>query len=318
MDFLRLGASLYMPATRPDMLAVGNGAKFPGLRSVIFCTEDAVGPTDVPRALHQLESILPRLEPAPLWRFVRVRNPAVLRRILHMDGAGNLAGFVLPKVTRRNLDEYFAAFSDDIPFRVMLTLETAEAFDAREMAALRDAIVQDGYRRRILSLRIGGNDLLQLLGLRRPRNHTIYATPLGAVIGQLVTLFRPLGFNLTGPVFEGLSRNDVLARETRKDLAHGLFGKSAIHPDQVPIIQAQYQVNRRDLLAAEQILDVAAAPVFRCQRTMCEPATHRLWAELIVERAKLYGVRDPLPRHRFLPALPAQALEATFKKNGQE
>ncbi len=38
----RLGASLYVPVTHQDMLKIANGAKWPELRSVIFCTEDAV------------------------------------------------------------------------------------------------------------------------------------------------------------------------------------------------------------------------------------------------------------------------------------
>lgn len=33
---MRLGASLYIPATRTDLAAIANGVKSPGLRSVIF------------------------------------------------------------------------------------------------------------------------------------------------------------------------------------------------------------------------------------------------------------------------------------------
>ena len=58
------------------------------------------------------------------------------------------------------------------------------------------------WRARILVLRIGGNDLLNLLGLRRQRGHTLYETPLGAVIARLVTTFKPHGFRLSAPVFE--------------------------------------------------------------------------------------------------------------------
>ena len=43
---------------------------------------------------------------------------------------------------------------------------------------------------------IGGNDLLNLLGLRRQRGHTLYETPLGAVIARLVTTFKPHGFRV--------------------------------------------------------------------------------------------------------------------------
>jgi citrate lyase beta subunit len=288
--FLELGASLYVPATRPDLVALANRHKYPFLRSIIFCTEDAVADRGVSLALNQLDKMLRRLEPAGLLRFIRVRTPAVLRTVLQMNGVDALTGFVLPKITRHNLDEYFEAFRPADPFDVMLTLETVDAFDSRRMAELRDVIVQEHYRRRILSLRIGGNDLFNLLGMRRPRGRTIYQTPLAITIAQLVTTFRPHNFNLTAPVFEYLNSPRVLEREVRHDLTHGLFGKTAIHPRQVPVIEANYAVVARDLQTAEEILDRAAPPVFRMNGAMCEPATHRRWASLMVERAKLYGV----------------------------
>ena len=43
---LQLGASLYVPATRDDLPAIAAGRKFPQLRSVIFCLEDAIREED--------------------------------------------------------------------------------------------------------------------------------------------------------------------------------------------------------------------------------------------------------------------------------
>jgi citrate lyase beta subunit len=207
-----------------------------------------------------------------------------------MDGIERVTGFVLPKVTRHNLDDYLTAFDPSDPHEILPTLETPEVFDPAEMRALRDLLVREPCRRRVLSLRIGGNDLMHLLGLRRPRARTMYATPLGMTIAQLVTTFRPHGFNLTAPVFEFLDRPDVLGREVRADLAHGLFGKTAIHPEQVAVIEAHYRVSPRDLATAERILEPGAPAVFRFHDAMCEPATHRAWATLVCERARLYGV----------------------------
>lgn len=294
---LHLGASLYVPATRPDLVPLANGEKL-GLRSIILCTEDAIAAHEVPAALRNLAHALRRLTPAPLLRFVRVRTPQVLRELLTCDGVEQLTGFVFPKATRCNLEEYFACLPADRPYLVMPILETAQVFDPAEMHKLRMMLGRDCYRRRILSLRIGGNDLLQLLGLRRPRHRTIYAGPLGPVIAQLVATFRPHGFNLSGPVFEVLGQKRLLARETRRDLEYGLFGKSAIHPEQVPVIEAQYRVPRQDLEVAEKILEPDAPPVFRLHGAMCEPATHRGWAESIVERARLYGVRSDASSQR--------------------
>src|SRR5262245_50009388 len=194
--FLQLGASLYVPCTRGDLALIANRRKYPHLRSVIFCTEDAVRADDLSRALDNLQTLLRHLEPADLRRFVRVRNPAVLRAVLQMDGVERPSGFVLPKVTRHNLQQYRPAWATPHRFDLMLTLETVEVFDPGEMTALRELLLQPPLCERVLSLRIGGNDLFNLLGMRRPRGLTVYQTPLGPTISQLVTTFRPHGFNL--------------------------------------------------------------------------------------------------------------------------
>jgi citrate lyase beta subunit len=288
---LELGASLYVPATRLDLAAIGNGEKYPGLRSVIFCLEDAIHEEESPRALRSLEAVLRALRPTRAMCFVRPRSPRMLRDVVQMSGSRLLAGFVLPKVTRHNLDEYLDALPRGHAYSVLPVLETAEAYDEREMLALRDLLLRPHCASQVLSLRIGGNDLLQALGMRRPRGATAYSTPLGHLIPRLVGMFRPVGLNLTGPVFEGLGRPDLLAREVRRDLAQGLFGKSAIHPAQVPVIEAEYRVRAGDLEAARQILDPGSPAVFQLHGAMCERMTHRAWAEAVIARAALYGVR---------------------------
>lgn len=45
----RLGASLYMPATRTDIADTILNSKIAGLRSLIVCLEDAVSDEDIPR-----------------------------------------------------------------------------------------------------------------------------------------------------------------------------------------------------------------------------------------------------------------------------
>jgi len=95
-------------------------------------------------------------------------------------------------------------------------------------------------------LRIGGNDLNESFGIRRPRSFTLYETPIGNVIAQLLTIFKPLWFSLSAPVFENLDDVVTLRKEIKLDLAHGLIGKTAIHPTQVPAIESAYAVDVED------------------------------------------------------------------------
>ena len=284
-----MGASLYVPATHKDLLEIANGEKMPKLRSVIFCTEDAVADRELSYALFNLSVMLENMHAVGvLDRFVRVRNPEVLERVLAMKGGENLTGFVIPKATSANFDAYFKLVKHT-SHMLMPTLETAEVFDDREMAQFRDVLRAPGVVGRILALRIGGNDLLALLGIRRPRTMTIYRTPLGQVIARLVTTFAPYGFRLTAPVFEHLDNEALLDAEVMEDLAHGLIGKTAIHPDQLALIESHYRVQPSDVAVAEKIMEKDSPAVFKMGNSMCEVATHRAWAQAVIQQANHFG-----------------------------
>lgn len=292
MKHLHLGASLYVPATRDDLAALGNGRKYPRLRSLIFCTEDGIRPDEVDRALKRLGEALPRLEPAPMLRFVRVRNARVMEQVLALPGIGGVDGFVLPKATRRSMGDYLSLLGPRDPFLLMPTLETAEVFDGGEMAAFRDLVLDDGIRPRVLALRIGGNDLLHLLGVRRSPRRMIYETALGPVLSMLAATFLPHGLALTAPVFEGLAHPDILQAEVVRDVEHGFLGKTAVHPDQIAAIEALYAVDRQELEMAQAMLAPGVPAVFRMHGVMCEEATHHRWARTICARAEIFGVTD--------------------------
>ncbi len=292
MRHLALGASLYVPATRTDLASVGAQ----GVRSLIFCTEDAVAERDLDRALSHLRTALPLLRARPLrtgpLRFIRVRSPRVLDTLLGFDGIANIDGFVIPKATRRSLPDYLSALQGAPRFALMPTLETAEAFDGAELRRLRTLLGRSDVAGRILSLRVGGADLMSLLHLRRSSAALIYDTVLGPLMAQLVATFRPAGFNLTAPVYEGLESPDTLRAEAERDLEWGFFGKTAVHPSQIRVIEAAYTVRHADYEMARAVLDPAAAAVFRMHDAMCEVATHSRWAAGILARAAIYGVRE--------------------------
>jgi citrate lyase beta subunit len=284
-----MGASLYVPANHKYLMAVADGEKLPHARSLIFCTEDSVADRDLSWALFNLSVVLANMqEQSRAERFVRVRNPDVMARVLAMPGVEKLTGFVIPKATRSNFDAYFRQVRDTAHM-LMPTLETAEVFNDAEMCQFRQLLEAPGVRSRILALRIGGNDLLALLGLRRPRGMTIYRTPLGPIIARLVTTFRPYGFVLTAPVFEHLDLPDLLDQEVAEDIAYGMVGKTAIHPTQIAPIEQHYRVKPNDLSAARAILDVDAPAVFKMHDAMCEVATHRAWAQRVVDQSNVFG-----------------------------
>ncbi|MEQ1528645.1 MAG: HpcH/HpaI aldolase/citrate lyase family protein [Methylococcales bacterium] len=289
-----LGAPLYMPANRRDIIDIANGEKFSMLRAMIFCTEDAVSNADVHSCVRHLGLCLQGFRNAPQrYRFIRARNPDILARLLELPNIDKIDGFVLPKFTLDNFNAYFEQLKGR-SFHIMPTLETREVFDGQAMTELRQALLQSELLPKILMLRIGGNDLMNLLGIRRPRTLTVYDTPLGHSISQLVTLFKPYGFALSAPVFEYLDDTGTLQKEIALDLAHGLTGKTAIHPKQIATIEAAYAVDHQDYEMALSVTNTDAPAVFKMHNAMCEVATHRQWGENIMNRQQCYGVHNAL------------------------
>lgn len=287
-DYLHLGASIYVPSTREDLVRIVKGEKFKA-KSIIFCTEDSILESDVDKGIENISNMIEHIpENSKTMLFVRVRNPQVLSKILEIPNIEKIKGFVLPKVTKNNFLDYVNRLPINNNFYLMPTLETKEVFSFTQMEEL--ASIFNQYHKYILTIRIGGNDLMNIIGIRRPKNITLYNTPIGNVISNLVQIFKPYGFNLSSPVYEFLYDNDVLLEEMNLDLSSGLFGKTAIHPDQIPVIESFYKVSPNDLEMAEAILDKDAKAVFNMHGTMCEVATHSNWAREIIERSKVYGL----------------------------
>ena len=289
-----LGATLYMPATRDDILDVVFAEKLPELRSLVVCLEDAVALIDVETALANLRDVLTRIHdrggrPAhgPLL-FVRPRDAEMARILNDWPLMAHVDGFVVPKLSLSSLHNWETAVTNPA-LALMPTLETPDVFNPTAMVELGQAL-KANLDERIIALRIGGNDLMGCLGLRRNPSMTLYGTPMGYVIPMLAGVMGAQGFALTAPVFEQLATPEILEQELTLDIANGLVGKTAIHPSQIGIIQNALRVSLEDMNAARMILNSVAPAVFKYNDAMCEPATHYKWATHIMERAKWHGV----------------------------
>lgn len=288
---LELGATMYIPATHDQLWQVTQGQKYPELKSVVVCLEDSVHAHDVTLALMNLKALFLRIQQETTNQdiavFVRPRDLAMAQEIVSWQFNACFQGFIVPKFVLKDLDAWNACVQ--VHQHVMLTMESHEYFDMTYVAEMKNALLQD-FRKDILCLRIGGNDLLSCLNLRRPKDCTIYDTPIGLLIPQLVGHFVPAGFQLSSPVFEHYSNTPLLEKELALDKVNGLLTKTAIHPSQLTIIHDAYKVNSIDYYEAQMIVDADAKSVFKSNGSMLEPATHRNWAQQILTRAQIYGV----------------------------
>lgn len=279
VSYFDLGASLYTPCTHGKLadLIQQNPAM---ARSMVYCLEDAVSENELASALNNLKEALKTLQPHDhIKRFVRVRSVSMLAEMLSYEHIHKIDGFVLPKFDLSNVKQYWDIIEkrQGTHFSYMPTLETAQAFDQYAMTKLAEALQNWGPS--ITCLRIGGNDLSNLLGIKRSRGFTAYETPLRTVIDQLIITFRPKGYELSSPVCDFIDDVDTLAKEIAMDIAYGFYAKTAIHPTQISVIEQAFKgFSKRHFGQAEDVLDSRSKAVFQLDGQMMETTCHKNWA----------------------------------------
>ncbi|MDA4887065.1 HpcH/HpaI aldolase/citrate lyase family protein [Streptomyces sp. MPA0124] len=214
-----LGATLYSPATRPNLAddILKQGAR--GLVSMVLCLEDSIDDADVPvgesNLVRQLTDLAERPDTDVPLLFIRVRTPEQIPDLVRRLGPAVrlLSGFVLPKFTEER----------GMPF--LEALSAAESASGRRLFAMpvlespdllyRESRVQtlegifravDKFRDRVLALRLGVTDFCSSYGLRRGPDMTAYDVQIVAsVIADVVNMLARAdgtGFTVTGPVWE--------------------------------------------------------------------------------------------------------------------
>jgi citrate lyase beta subunit len=284
LNYFQLGASIYTPATHAKLTnSIVNGIS--GSRSLVICTEDAVSECDVETALDNLHlSLLDCMDAnvdKSIIRLIRPRNHVVLGRILKMNGLrGLIDGFVLPKANAETLAEYIQVLKDNdaSEFYILPTLETSDVFEEGLLINIR--CVMDASPNPVLCVRIGGNDIMGLMGIKRMPGLTIYETPVRHIIDKILIAFRPHGYEISSPVFDYIDDRVTLARELAQDLNYGMFAKTAIHPAQVSLIENAYrEYLELNSSHAEELLQENVSAVYQRDGQMMEATCHHNWAK---------------------------------------
>jgi len=221
-----LGATLYMPATRPNIHQEILSKKHEGLTSLVIDLEDAVGDNEVDRAEMLLMTELLKLYgelnkgflsfvDLPLM-FIRVRNIEQFRRVNEQLGEATklLTGVVLPKFTAERseelLTEVLKIHSNEHPFYAMPILEAAIVIqkETRMEELMNIKHLLDRYKENILNVRIGATDFCGLYGIRRSADTTVYdIAVLRDCISDIINVFQRFDcpYVISGPVWEYFS-----------------------------------------------------------------------------------------------------------------
>jgi citrate lyase beta subunit len=221
-----LGATLYMPATRPSIHQDILSKKHEGLTSIVLDLEDAVGDREVDVAerilVCELLKLFDELQKGflstydlPLL-FIRIRNLEQLQRIKEQlgDALKLLTGVVLPKFSAENgeklLIEIQNVHSEDNPFYAMPIIETASVIhkETRLEELMKIKHLLDKNKRNILNVRIGATDFSGLYGIRRSADTTVYdIAVVRDCISDIINIFGRLDspYVISGPVWEYFS-----------------------------------------------------------------------------------------------------------------
>ncbi|GGV14622.1 HpcH/HpaI aldolase/citrate lyase family protein [Streptomyces spectabilis] len=214
-----LGATLYSPATRPQLADDILKQAGRGVISMVICLEDSIDDAEVVGAEENLvrhfRDLAARPDAEPPLLFIRVRAPEQILDLTHRLGPAIrlLSGFVLPKFTEERgvpfLESLAAAeAASGRRLFAMPVLESPQLLHLESRAETITGIARtvDKYRDRVLALRLGVTDFCSAYGLRRPPHMTAYDVQIVAsVIADVVNhLGRAdgTGFIVTGPVWE--------------------------------------------------------------------------------------------------------------------
>jgi citrate lyase subunit beta/citryl-CoA lyase len=254
--------------------------------ALIFDLEDSVAPARKAAARDILKG-LPKRSGGPVW-WVRV-NP--LTSEFHKDdlevlGVADVHGIVLPKAESGADVTQLAHRTGNIPIHAIVTETAASLFGLLSYRSPNSTLTAMSW---------GAEDLSAALGASSKFDET------GALTFpyQLARTLCLAGAAAAGvqPV-DGIQADyrdlAALQRESAAARRDGFTGKLAIHPDQVPVINAAFSPSPEELAEARAIVDAfnkapEAGVLSVAGRMVDRP--HLVQAQSIIDRAKLKSVK---------------------------
>ena len=243
---------LYAPGNNERLLERVMGA---GADAVVLDLEDAVPLPEKGRARALVAEAVRarRAEPEPLV-FVRVNHPSTglaAAEIAAVVGPG-LAGIRLPKTESAGEVRQVAGWVAEaergagLPPGAVALVPIIESAKGAWRAA--DIAAADG---RVLALAYGAADFVRDLGLRPAPGgaETLYARSRLVLASRVAGVRPPIDSVLTR-----LDDEEALRSEAQQARALGYFGKSAIHPRQLPVIHEAFTPTEEEVAHARAVV----------------------------------------------------------------
>lgn len=245
-----VGAALYMPATRQDLADIIISKKYPQVRTLVVCLEDAIKDEDVEYAelnlINQLSEIKVAVKASKIKKeeipllFIRVRSPKHFEELspkVHRVES-LLTGFVFPKFDSKSGLEYvnvFKKFNEDTATKhyFMPILESSDLMYVETRLETLNFIKKllSNCREDVLNIRIGATDFCSYFGIRRGKDYTVYEIQLVRdCINAILNLFlrKEENYIVSGTVWEYFDNDRLLKPLLRATPFHEFFGEQGL------------------------------------------------------------------------------------------
>lgn len=322
IEFLKMatGAHLVTPMTNQNISENIIKNKYKDLITNVWDLEDGAGNIDENTLIENLKINLEiynkeidenNINPNKLpFIFIRVKNIEMLKKLYTFSNKLKYCnGIVIPKVEPSTIKEYLEIIQkinnkEKIKLYALPILEDSTTILIKDgisnMLKIKDIL--DNYKDIILNICVGGTDFSGKYGIRRNVKSDIYEMQ---VVNQCLTNILNIftyenEYSVTAQVWEYFNKNINsqenigLLNETKKDRENGMYSKVAIHPTQILPIQLSNCIEYEEYMDAIQIIEGNSKKtgVLKSSNSnkMNELNTHTIWANGVINRAKIFGV----------------------------
>ncbi len=284
---------LYVPGNSPRFLA---RAFETDADAVIFDLEDSVPPAEKDHARQLVREALaapPRAARASVWVRVNAFGTDAFEADLAAVVGPGMDGVRLPKVDAPDAVRAAADLIGELERRAGLRDGATRLVCGIESAAGVAAAAEIAHASdRVQALAFGAADYCADIGVESSAEATLVARSLLVIASRSAGVAPPVdGAHLDLDDDEGLRGASLAARRL------GFFGRSAIHPRQVPIINAAFRPGAAETARAREILAAAAGAADAGRGALRLPsgafvdAAIERWARRVVELAEVDDVR---------------------------
>jgi citrate lyase subunit beta/citryl-CoA lyase len=284
---MRLRSLLFVPGDRPDQMdkALGTGAD-----ALILDLEDAVaGQRKAEARLHVAAFLSRRPRPVPLLVRINPLREAFADLDLDAIAEAGADGLVLPKAegdaSVRELERRLGARNAPLPGILPIATETA--------AAVFRLSEYDRVAARLIGLTWGAEDLSAAIGAASTRlANGRFTPPFETVRALALFAAHAAGVPAIETVYPAFRDLDGLADYSARGARDGFTGMLAIHPSQIPIINAAFTPSAEAIAKARRIVDAfrstPGAGVLNLDGVMLD-APHLKHAERVLANAEPGG-----------------------------